>query len=161
MPATPSRSRLVNSPDTEPDLIRGNLRDNLATSVRRFAVAFLALEGIGAAAWWVGLIVSPAFRVYFTAAGAPAATLLAFGPGDVLLFVAGALMAAVGLARHAAWAWPVLLLHTGAAVYAGLYCLTLTVLTRGDAWAGAVLMAPSVVVTPALAWALRPREDRP
>ena len=53
----------------------------------------------------------------------PAAVRLkvALAPGDALLFWGAALLAAWGFARRKAWAWPVLLLHAGAASYAALH----------------------------------------
>jgi hypothetical protein len=126
-------------------------------SVKRFAVVYLVLQGVGALGWWAALAAWPEVRVHFQPAGAPDATLFAFAVADLMLFAVGSLTAAVGVARGAAWAWPVLLVHCGAAVYAGLYCLTLPLVAGGSGWVGAVLMAPAVVVPPWLAWRLRPR----
>jgi hypothetical protein len=125
-------------------------------TVARLGQLYLALQGVLALAWWVMLLVAPDTRRHFLAPAAPDITLLAFLIPDVVLFAGAALLAAYGLARGAAWAWPVLCLHAGAAAYAALYCIGLTVLTRGGGWLGAVLMAPSLVVPPWLAWRLRP-----
>jgi len=108
-------------------------------------------------AWWILLLTVPASRGFFTADEAPDAVLLAFLIGDVLLVGGGSLLAAVGLARETAWAWPVLLVHTGAAVFAGLYCVLVPVLTAGSGWIAAVAMLPVLVVPPVLASVLRPR----
>lgn len=129
-----------------------------AHRLRRFAICFLTLEGLGGLAWWVGLAASPTFRSHFRPADAPDSTLLAFAPGDLMLFVGAGLLAAVGLARRSRWAWPVLVAHTAVAGYAAFYCLTLTLITGGDAWLAAVLMAPSLVVLPVLVWLSCPRE---
>jgi hypothetical protein len=126
-------------------------------TARRFAVAYLALQGVGALSWWAALILWPEVRVHFLPEEAPDSALFAFAVADLLLFAVGSLTAAVGVARRAAWAWPVLLVHCGAAMYAGLYCLTLPLVADGSGWLGAVLMAPAVVVPPWLAWRLRPR----
>lgn len=123
-----------------------------------FGVGFLALQAGGAAVWWAMLLAVPESRRYFLASGAPEATLFAFGPGDVLLYLGGSALAAVGLAGRKSWAWPVLLLHAGAATYAALYTWGLTVLTAGEGWLGAALMTPSLVGPAFLAWRLRPRE---
>lgn len=124
-------------------------------TARRLAVPFLALQAAGGAAWWAVLVAWPGSRAHFKAAGAPDATLLAFAPADLLLFVALSAACAVGLARAAAWAWPLLCAHAGAAAYAALYCWALFAQT-GDAGAAAALMTPSLVVPAWLAWALRP-----
>jgi hypothetical protein len=129
--------------------------------VRRFAVAYLALQGVGALGWWAALAAWPESRAHFQPAGAPDAALFAFAVADLLLFAVGSLAAAVGVARRAAWAWPVLLVHCGAAMYAGLYCLMLPLVAGGAGWVGAVLMVPAAVVPPWLAWRLRPRGGPP
>ena len=119
------------------------------------AAAYLAVQGVGGLAWWVLLIAVPAARRPFVTAGAPEATLMAFVGADLLLYVGGSLTAAYGLARRRSWAWPVLCIHAGAAAYASLYVVTLTAWT-GSAAAGAVLMAPSMVIPLGLCWWLRP-----
>jgi hypothetical protein len=124
---------------------------------QRLAVAYLVLQGVGVLAWWVVLAVAPGARALFTAAGAPDVVLLAFVVGDLALVAGGSFMAAVGVARGAAWAWPVLLVHAGAAAFAGLYCVTLPLLAGGSGWVAAVAMLPVLVVPPALAVVLRPR----
>jgi len=98
----------------------------------------------------------PASRSPFLAADAPDATLLAFIWADLLLFVGGSLVGGMGLLANREWAWPVLCVHTGAAVYAALYCLTLWFLDP-HAWLGGVLMSPSLVVPPLITWHFRPR----
>ena len=125
--------------------------------LRRLAVAYLILQGVGVLAWWVLLLAFPASRALFTAEGAPDAVLLAFLVGDVVLVGIGSFAAAAGITGHRAWAWPVLLVHAGAAVFAGLYCVLLPVLTGGPGWIAAVAMLPVLVVPPLLAWMLRPR----
>ena len=128
-----------------------------SAALRRLAVVYLALQGAAVLAWWALLLAVPASRALFTADGAPDAVLLAFLLGDVLLVGLGSVAAAVGLARAATWAWPVLLVHTGAAVFAGLYCVLLPVLTGGPGWIAAVAMIPVLVVPPVLAVLTRPR----
>ena len=125
-------------------------------TVARLGQVYLALQGVLALAWWVVLLVAPETRRHFLAPGAPDVTLLAFLIPDVILFAGASMLAAYGLARGTAWAWPVLCLHAGAAAYAALYCIGLTLMSSGGAWFGAALMAPSLVVPPWLAWRLRP-----
>lgn len=119
------------------------------------AVGYLASQGIGGLAWWVMLLIWPESRGYFLAPGSPDTSLLAFAAPDLLLFVGGSLAAAYGLGTNRAWAWPVLLLHTGAALYAALFAVSLCWLAP-NTWLGAALMGPSLVVPALIAWRLRP-----
>jgi hypothetical protein len=128
-------------------------------SLRRAAILFLVAQGLGASVWWIILFAWPESHRHFRAHDAPDSTLLAFAVADGLLFIGTSFGSAIGCWKRRRWAWPVLCVHTGAACYAALYCWSLTVLTGGDAWLGAVLMTPSLVVPPALAWLLRPRGE--
>jgi protein-S-isoprenylcysteine O-methyltransferase Ste14 len=125
-------------------------------TLRAAAVAYLLLEGLSALAWWGVLLAVPGSRPLFMAPGSPDAALLAFGAADLLLFAGGAFGSAWGIARSRRWAWPVLCVHSGAAVYGALYCVTLPFLSGGGGLAAAVLMAPCLAVLPFLVWALRP-----
>ena len=127
-------------------------------SVRRLGQIYLVLQSVGAAAWWVMLLAQPATRQHFLAPRAPDETLIAFLLPDVVLFIGAGFAAAwaLGATDRRPWGWPVLCVHAGAAAYAAMYCIALAALT-GAAWAGAAMMAPSLVVTPWLAWRLRPR----
>ena len=122
--------------------------------INRGAVAFLTLQGLGCLVWWGVLCLRPEVRQWFTATNAPDTTLMAFAAPDLLLFAAGSLAAAWGLATQAVWAWPVLCAHAGAVAYAGLYCVNLWLLSQ-SAWAGAALMTPSLVIVPVITWLLR------
>lgn len=123
--------------------------------VRRIAVAFLLLEGLGGTVWWLALFLAPGIRAAFLAPGAPESTLLAFCVPDLLLYVGAGFAAAYGLSGDLRWGWPVLCVHSGAAVYASLYALSLPFLSGGGWW-GAALMAPSLLCLPYLTWRLRP-----
>lgn len=125
--------------------------------IHRFGAIYFLLQGVGALAWWVMLLMAPDTRRHYLAPGAPDDMLLAFLLPDLLLFVGASLLAACGLRRRASWTWPVLCAQAAASAYAELYCLNLLVLTRGTVWLGAALMAPSFIVPPWLAWRLRPR----
>lgn len=123
-------------------------------SHRTLAIAFLAVQGGGALGWWLLLLFRPAARGAFLPAGWPAELLLPFLAGDLTLFAAAALAAAYGIARRRPWAWSLLCLHCGAALYAGLFSVSLPVLFGGP-WLAAVLMAPSLIGPPLLLWSLR------
>jgi len=122
------------------------------------ASAYLFLQAVAVAAWWMLLISVPASRALFRAPTAPDSTLLAFWLPDSLLYGGGSALAAYGLARRRRWAWGVLCVHSGAACYAALYGLALPLLSGGGV--GSLLMAPVLLVLPILVWALRPAGDR-
>lgn len=126
-----------------------------SSSRNRLVAAAVGLQAVCGALWWVALLAVPGLRPLFRPAAAPDATLLAFAVPDLLLFVVAGLAAAIGTWRHASWAWPVLLVHSGAAAYAALYCIAVTLLT-GEAQAAAVLMLPSLVLLPAAVWMTKP-----
>ena len=123
--------------------------------VRKLVILFLALQGVGTFVWWSVLFLYPPARVPFMVPGAPDATLLAFSLPDLLIYAGGALIAAYGLLRRSAWAWPALCVIAGGSVYAALYSLALPFVSGGG-WLGAILMLPSLVVLPAAVWLLRP-----
>lgn len=128
--------------------------------LRRAAVAYLTVQGVGVLAWWTWLLGWPASREAFRAADSTDATLLAFSVADVVLVLVGSFVAAYGLARSRRWAFAALCVHAGAGVYAALYGVTLWVLDA-HAWMGALLMVPSLLVLPLLVWRLRPRGPSP
>ena len=130
-------------------------------TVRRFGIAFLVAQAVGATVWWTLLLGWPPARLPFKTADASDVTLLAFGVADVLLFVGTSAASGYGFAMNRRWAWPALCVHTGAAGYAGLYCWTLAALTGGDGVLGAVLMSPALVVPGWLVWRLRPERRTP
>jgi hypothetical protein len=83
---------------------------------------------------------------------------MAFLVPDLLLVAGAGFLSGWGIRRRLAWGWPVLCVHCGAAVYAALYTLSVPLL--GGGWLGAVLMSPSLLVTPYLTWRLRPIGSR-
>src|SRR5688572_28818614 len=101
---------------------------------RALAAGFLLLQAAGAAVWWIALLAVPAARPLFLPPGAPEAVLWSFVLPDLLLFAGGAAASASGIVRRRPWAWSVLCLHAGAALYAALYALSLPLLT-GRGWA--------------------------
>ncbi len=117
-----------------------------ATQLAKAAAWWLYLQGAAALVWWGVLFCLPQSRQFFLPAGTPDVGLLAFSIPDLVLFVAGAWAAAYGLTSVEPWSRHVLCLHAGAAAYAALFCLTLSVLSNA-AWLGAALMTPSVTIT--------------
>ncbi len=90
---------------------------------RNLAVCYLVVQAGGGLGWWIMLLVAPDSRTWFMATAAPDSTLLAFAMPDLLLFVGASALAGLGLYFRQRWGWPVLCLHCGGTVYAGLYCL--------------------------------------
>ena len=123
---------------------------------RRVAIAFLSFQSLAAGLWWGLLWFAPTFRRPFLVPGSPDATLLSFFLPDMVLFIAGGLASAWGVARKTSWAWGVLALHTGAGVYAALYTLSLALLSGGW-WIGFLLMLPTLIGLPIILWKLRPK----
>ncbi|MEO2092281.1 MAG: hypothetical protein ABGY75_22735, partial [Gemmataceae bacterium] len=93
--------------------------------MRRLAVAYLALQAIGAFVWWLILLAVPSSRPYFRSADAPDSALLAFGVADAVLYIGTSALAAIGLHLRRRWAWPVLCVHAGAAGYAAGCCFSI------------------------------------
>ena len=122
--------------------------------IRKGIVAFLIVQGGGGLLWWAILLSSAPARGLFLAPGAPDSTLLAFLGADLILYVGGSFVAAYGLARRRPWAGLALGVHGGAAIYAALYALALSVLS-GGAWLGGLLMAPSLIVLSFALWHLQ------
>jgi hypothetical protein len=121
------------------------------------AVLYLVVQGLAVIGWWTLLLLRPEIRQDFTAPGSPDATLLAFIVGDLTIYATGSLVAAYGLAYRRSWGWAALCVNTGAGVYAALYGLALPMFS-GGAWIEALMMAPALVVLPALVWLLRPEK---
>ena len=126
--------------------------------MRRLGAAFLLLQSAGGIGWWTLLLLYPPSRAAFRPPGASDAALLAFLVPDAVLYVGCGLACAYGLAQRKAWAWPLLCLHAGAAAYASLYALTLPFFSHADTL-GALLMLPSLIVPPWLAWRLHPAKE--
>lgn len=117
----------------------------------RVLVWWLLIQALGATVWWVVLLCNPPARQYFMVPGCPDAMLLSFIVPDMVLFVGGALLAAYATTYNCAGHKSALWLHTGAACYASLFCLTMPVISGGG-WLAAGMMLPSLLVTP---WLVR------
>ena len=106
--------------------------------------------------WWVAVVLSPEQRGRYIAVGTPDVLLIPLAAADLVLYCGGSLAGAIGLARAARWAWPVLCVHAGAAAHAATFCL-LQWPFAPETWRAAVLMAPALIVPPAIAYLFRPR----
>ena len=126
----------------------------MTPSYRGFFIAYLILQALGAAAWWIGIFASPPFREWFLAPGAPDQTLIAFLAADAVLFIGASLASAALLFRRHRAATPVLWLTAGAISYGALYTLGLSFLT-GAAWPGSIPMTVAMFMTLTIAWRSR------
>jgi hypothetical protein len=120
---------------------------------RVLAVWVLRIQSAAGLAWWVVMALRPELRSHFVP-GAPEVLWALLVP-DLLLFVGAGLLAAFLLSRRSSAAFPTLLVHVGGVVYSSLYTLSLCILSR-EAWLGALFMTPPLLVTPFLAWKVRP-----
>lgn len=121
-------------------------------------MAYLTLQAAGGLVWWSALFMWPASRPFFSTPSNSDAMLMAFLLPDVALYVGLSAGCAYGLGQKKEWAWTILCVHAGAALYAALYAWNLCFITAGQLWLGAVLMTPSLVVPGMFAWLLRSRE---
>lgn len=116
---------------------------------RAIPAAYLSLQAVGIAAWWLWLANSAEGRSKFSPAGSENA-LVAFAGGDLLLLAILAVAAAAGIWHRAKWTGPVLWLHSGAAAYASCWAFSLAVLEPART-IGALMMAPLLVASLAVA----------
>ncbi len=123
--------------------------------LRVLSITYLLLQCASLAAYWLLLWLMPSVRKPFLAPGAPDSTVLAFAAGDLTIYFGASLAAAYALWRDRRWAWPALLVHAGAAIYAASYAALLAVY-EPSRWLGALMMAPALLIPPALAWLHRP-----
>ena len=112
--------------------------------MRRLAIWFLLLQGVGGVAWWITLILWPGSRQYFRPMAAPDSVLLAFAAADLILYAFGSLLAAFGIWKRKSWVATALAIHVGAAAYAALYCIQLWSFAE-ETWLAAFMMLPSLV----------------
>jgi len=117
---------------------------------RSFASVYFVLQGLAVAAWWTLLTVEPAARSPFLPPGNHPSALLAFAAPDLSLLAAGSLLTGFLLVRGSGWALPVMWLVAGAVDYATLQVLAWSALADGG-WLGFVLMAPTALLSTALA----------
>ncbi len=116
---------------------------------RTLAITYRLRQAIGIGAWWVWLWLDAGGRGRFAPTGSEHA-LMAFGPGDLLLLATVAVAGAVGIARRAAWAGPVLWMHAGAGAYASCWAFTLAAIEPARLL-GAAMMLPVFLASMATA----------
>jgi hypothetical protein len=121
---------------------------------RTLATRYLMAQGLVVLLFWLVMFFRPELRSTLWPSGMRREGFDAFAAPDLLLLAAGSLAAASGLERERWWGWPTLLFVAGAGAYAGIYTISLSVLTN-QAWTAALLMLPVTIVPPVLAWKVR------
>lgn len=119
------------------------------------AIVYLLGIGLAGVAWWIIILALPAARGLFVPDGVSDDVLLALLMPDALLFCGGAIMAAIGLMNRCRWAYAVLCVHAGAAMYAALLTISWWAWIGGAGF-GALLMTPPLLVSVILVWQLHP-----
>lgn len=132
---------------------------HLRGAARAFSATFLVLQSLGIVLFWIALWRFDELRPRFFPTDS-AAFLLGVG------FVDATILPVSGLAAAALLVWPhrlvipLLWLHAGAAIYAGVFAVGLWLADR-TLWLGAGLMLPTLTAPSLIAWAATfAREDR-
>jgi hypothetical protein len=123
--------------------------------MRIFTIAFLALCGFGTIGFWLVAWLNAGFRAKLVNPAFPMEAMPALAIADLAIYTVTALAAAYGLLVGASWAWPMLCIHAGSAMFASLYAGSFLYFGTGSVLA-ALATAPFVVLPPVLAWMLRP-----
>ena len=118
----------------------------LTGAARAFSATYFLGQGVAIGAFWLAMWVLPAIRPSFILPGAPAASFLSLVLADAGLLLITSFAAAWSVLSPGRRTIPLLWLHAGAALYAGLYAVGLW-LFDPRLWLGAGLMLP-VLATP-------------
>jgi hypothetical protein len=123
--------------------------------MRIFTIVFLALCGFGTIAFWVATWLNAGLREKIANPAFPVQAMPALAIADLAIYTVTALAAGYGLLTGASWAWPMLCVHAGSAMFASLYAGSFLYFGTGSVVA-ALATAPFVVLPAVLAWMLRP-----
>src|SRR5262245_17985586 len=119
-------------------------------NTRKLTAPYLVLQSLLVSIWWLTLWLHPPTRLFFLPPGGDDVFLLAFGLPDLVLIVAGGLVAARLCWRESASSGIALWLVVGALSYATLYCLALSFFTNSS-WISASMMSASTFLSAGLA----------
>jgi len=108
----------------------------------RIARAYLGLQSIGIAAWWLIIATAPTARLLFEGRES-SGSLLAFAPGDAFVVALGFYIAVRRGRGHSAFAASLI---AGAMLYAALYTIT-AALSHRTPLVGAALMTPAALAS--------------
>ena len=106
---------------------------------RKIVAFYFVVQAIGTLSWWGLLILFPPSIKWFQPADWPADALLTFWMADLILIVAGSLIAAAGVWRHCHWATNVVWNVAVVTWYPTLVCIA-TGIQTGEAWIAASMM---------------------
>lgn len=112
--------------------------------------AWLVFQAVAVAAWWCVLLCFPESIRWFQPRAWPKDALLSFWLSDILLFVIGSPVVAVGVALQRPWSAIAIWSLAISAWYPTLYCLTISFRT-GEAWLAAAAMVSMSGLTTAMA----------
>jgi len=106
----------------------------------RLGAAYFLLQGAGVIAWWLALMVAPAFRRFFLPDETLDPAFAALAAPDILVLALGSIVAAVLAFRRRATARTIAWISAGAAAYAALYTVAWTVLVGAPALSAALML---------------------
>ena len=121
----------------------------------RITATFLAVQAAAVLAWWAWILSDASTRTLFLGPNLPPRSLDVFLIPDSVTYVGLGLLALWTLTRGNRWAWPLLILHAGAVLYAT--CATVALAYQsGGGWLGVGLMSANAAALTFLAWKLKP-----
>ena len=116
---------------------------------------FLAICGFGTIVFWLVTWMNDGLRTKIANPAFPEQAMPALAIADLAIYTVTALAAGYGLLTGASWAWPMLCVHAGSAMFASLYAGSFLYFGTGSVLAGLATL-PFVVLPAVLAWMLRP-----
>ncbi len=124
----------------------------LSGSAAAFSVTYLVLQSAGVIVFWLALWFLPSVRDRFVPAEARSGLYATLALADAVVLPMTAILGALAIRRRLAWAVPVLWMHAGACMYAGLVAIGLWCFDS-RLWLGVGLMVPVMTTPFAIAWA--------
>jgi len=112
--------------------------------VRRWAIGYYCIQGLGVAAWWLLMYLFPETSNWFRLEQGSLISLNSFWLGDLLLIAPGSIIVAILLHLHSKYALSAAWLVTGAIAQATFYTAAYSLQTDLG-WLGLTLMLPSVL----------------
>lgn len=131
-----------------------NRQSDVPEGIRWIGLVYLSVQAVALVGYWAWLSAVPEARGLFRVRGSTDGSLMAFWLGDLTIYGGTSVLAAWGIWRRKRWVHGLLCVHAGAAVYAAMYAIAVLWWDPGR-WLGALMMAPALIVPPALAWLTR------
>ena len=117
---------------------------------RQIVATYFCLQAIGTVCWWGLLVAYPPSIKWFQPTDWPVNTLLSFWLADLILIVAGSLIAAAGVWRHSQWSTTVVWTVAVVTWYPTLVCIATSIRT-GEAWIASSMMVAMAGLSLAMA----------